>query len=241
MGTCLCRYDDFVDSVIENERVSWKEMADKVIGRYQLFCGSHVPKASRHHPLGCPREEYAKLNGSAENTRDGLMDVGLTLGADGIGLPNAPFVAMEAQLAYKYVLNLDGFSISARLPWLLANEQLVLKDLHAQYQTYFSDALKPWVHFVPVGTHHYADIFDVIRYLHANQDIAYRIRENGRQFARQFLSTQARHCYIFKLLTEYANLQRFEVGSLQDYPLAVTLEEELKRVPDYINRKYEEA
>ena len=230
-----------MDSVIKQERVSWSEMAEKVIGRYNLFCGAHIPQASQHHPLGCPREEYGKLNSSAENTREGLMDIGLTYFAEIIGQPNAPYIPMEAQLAYKYVLNLDGFSISARLPWLLANEQVVLKDLHAEYQTFFSDALKPWIHYVPVGTHHYADIFDVVRYLRANQDIAYKIRENGRQFAQQYLSTQARHCYIFKLLTEYASLQRFEVGSFQDYPLAVTLEEELKRTPDYINRKYEEA
>ena len=116
-----------------------------------------------------------------------------------------------------------------RLPYLLASGQTVLMMANPGMQSWFSSMLQPWVHYVPFAYDRYEEIFGVIEYLNRNSALAEKIALASQKFAEEYLTEAGRDCYVLTMLQQYSQLLEVHIGSISDYPHAVTLEEGLEK------------
>lgn len=116
-----------------------------------------------------------------------------------------------------------------RLPYLLASGQTVIMMADPGMQAWFTSMLEPWVHYVPFGYDNYEEIFDVIEFLNKNSAYAEQIAVTAQRFAQEYLTEAGRDCYVLTMLEQYSHLLKMHIGTLADYPHAVTLEEGLEK------------
>ena len=172
----------------------------------------------------CARHIYHALNSSSLN-KEGLLDVGIYAYApDG---HDAPWTDPKDLAQSKFALCLDGATIAWRLPALLRSGQLVMLDDTSAAIGHWYQALQPWVHYVPIASDSYEDIFNTTKFLIANDDLAQSIAENGRRFARELITPLSSECYIKKMLETYASLMRFTPRPLGPNAIPLTKAVEL--------------
>ncbi|KAJ7595225.1 glycosyl transferase family 90-domain-containing protein [Mycena floridula] len=109
----------------------------------------------------------------------------------------------EEQYQYKYLLDLDGNSFSARYLGLLRSGSLVFKS--TVFTEFFHDWLIPFVHFIPVLPD-LSDMAEKVEWAIANDAAARRIQETGRLLAEKLLTDNQNDCYWGAVLLEWGQL-----------------------------------
>ena len=71
--------------------------------------------------------------------------------------------------------------------------------------TYWQPLIQPWVHYVPFARW-FTDLPDVVRRLQADDALAERIADAGRQFEETYISMDAAKDYTAVLLSKYSQL-----------------------------------
>lgn len=90
-------------------------------------------------------------------------------------LPLVPFLTDKEQSRYKYILHLAGHTQAYRLRRELGYGSVILM-VESPYKLWYSDYLKPYVHYVPVT---YDDILDKYRWCEENQYTCKEIVQNA--------------------------------------------------------------
>ncbi|NDE15023.1 hypothetical protein EBZ80_08850 [bacterium] len=122
-----------------------------------------------------------------------------------IHVEEMPFGLVEpldplAQASYKYLLHLPGHSEAYRLGTEMFMGSVILY-YPCEYQVWFFQWLKPWVHYVPlVGTTE--DFYDKMDWCLANDDKCREIAANARAFAEQHLTRTAMLDYLERLFRQ---------------------------------------
>jgi hypothetical protein len=122
-----------------------------------------------------------------------------------LGSP-APELPAESFVSYKYLVSVDG-AVAAwkRVPTILASGSVLL--LQHRWKQFFSPALKPWEHYVPLAD----DVSDLVaryEWLQAHPERAAAIAENGRRFAREVLRPGFVEDYFVDVIGECAGVER---------------------------------
>lgn len=115
-------------------------------------------------------------------------------------------MALEEQLRYRYILDVDGGLGSSRKRWILMSGSVPFFQQSAVYQWY-EPLLTKWVHYVPVDRW-FRDLIENIQWAQQNDPQAKRIASSAEEFARKFLSEQAITEYVSIFLQKYADMQR---------------------------------
>ncbi len=111
-------------------------------------------------------------------------------------------------LKYKYLVDVDGNSCSyERCFWILLSNSLLMKQESHNIQWYYH-ALKPGKHYLPVKAD-LSDLPEKIAWAQEHDAEARAMAENGAQFAKENLSPEDILLYVYHLLVEYAQLQKF--------------------------------
>ncbi|EDW80613.2 uncharacterized protein Dwil_GK11623 [Drosophila willistoni] len=120
-------------------------------------------------------------------------------------------MSLAEHCKFKYLFNFRGISASFRLRHILLCKSLVL-HVGQEWQEFFYSSLKPWIHYVPVGSNaSEEDLEGLILYLRQHDDLAEEIAERGFQFVWQQLRMKDILCYWRQLLQEYAKLLSYNV------------------------------
>ena len=61
---------------------------------------------------------------------------------------------------------------TCRLPYLLASDQVVIKETDSKYEHFFSAVIHPWVDYVPIGDDNFDEIFDRLQWLNNHPETA---------------------------------------------------------------------
>ena len=171
-----------------------------------------------HEQINLPMMLPLRLKASTE-TKKGpdakLFDIDM-VGGYVPGYKYADKVEMFDHAAYKYLVHLDGSTVSSRLMKLLAANSVVLKHESPWYE-FFEAALIPGYHYIPF--HWDGDLESGDRWDGAHQNLtaqvhwamkndaeARAIGARGREFALTHLNIPAVKCYIRRLMTKYAKL-----------------------------------
>lgn len=144
------------------------------------------------------------------------LDVGLTPGAafeiDGVAQEFAEPVALKDHGKYKYLLQLDGTTVSSRFMKLFRHRSLVFKQ-DSPFEEYFYRALTPGFHYLPFARDRCStqNITQLIEWAKENDEAARRIADQGFQWSSENLSIDSAARYWVLVLHRYAKLQRFDV------------------------------
>jgi len=95
---------------------------------------------------------------------------------------------------YKYLLALAGVTWSGTCEMLLTLSSVPFLDTGG-YATYFSSALVPFKHYVPVWVKYPDDVAHALAWAQADDARARDVARRAREFAAEHLTLRARQCY----------------------------------------------
>lgn len=197
------------------------------IGRFDLLRES-LKKASEDFPWS-KKESKAFFRGSrTSDERDALVllsrshpnlvDAQYTKNqawkspADTLNSEPADIVSFEDHCKYKYLFNYRGVAASFRLKHLFLCKSLVF-HVGDEWQEFFYDSLKPWVHYIPVDSKsNQKDLKEIIEFFQKHDDLAEEIANRGFDMIWNNLRMNDVECYWRKLLMSYGKLVKFDVA-----------------------------
>ncbi|KAG9310121.1 glycosyltransferase family 90 protein [Chiua virens] len=137
-------------------------------------------------------------------------------------------VPLGKHWSYKYLVDLDGMSYSARFLAFLASGSAVIKS--TVYKEFFSDWIQPWLHYIPLSSS-YAEIYNIHAYFSgpststmdaANMAVKVQaeweaiknerdaqlrqVAEAGKEWKHTFGRPVDMEVYVYRLMLEYARL-----------------------------------
>ncbi|XP_060646898.1 O-glucosyltransferase rumi [Drosophila nasuta] len=130
---------------------------------------------------------------------------------DTLDAPPADEVSFEDHCKYKYLFNFRGVAASFRLKHLFMCQSLVF-HVGDEWQEFFYDQLKPWVHYVPLPSYPSQQQYEeLLSYFKRHDDVAQQIAQRGHDFIVQHLRMEDVECYWRKMLKRYKKLLKYEV------------------------------
>uniref|UniRef100_W5MHY0 Protein O-glucosyltransferase 1 n=1 Tax=Lepisosteus oculatus TaxID=7918 RepID=W5MHY0_LEPOC len=136
---------------------------------------------------------------------------------DTLGRPPAKEIPLVDHCKYKYLFNFRGVAASFRFKHLFLCGSLVF-HVGEEWLEFFYPQLKPWVHYIPVKQD-LSDVRELLQFVKENDDIAQEIAKRGQLFVLDNLRMEDVTCYWEKLLTEYADLLKYQPERNSSYKL----------------------
>lgn len=123
-----------------------------------------------------------------------------------VGQPiNRPFMSIEEQLRYRYVVSIEGHDVATNLKWIMASNSLCVMR-RPRYETWFMEgALQPGVHYVPLKDDH-SDLEEQMNYYDEHPEEARRIIENANQYVGQFRDSVMEELIGFLVIDRFLRL-----------------------------------
>lgn len=90
---------------------------------------------------------------------------------------------------WEYLLDIEGWGWSARVPILLSSPRIVFMQEREWHEWYW-EYLKPWKHYVPIGND-FADLVRNYNIITKNHELQARIKKSQAEFAKEFLTLDA--------------------------------------------------
>lgn len=107
----------------------------------------------------------------------------------------------------RYLFNFRGVAASFRFKHLFLCDSVVF-HVGNEWLEFFYDALKPWVHYIPVKQD-LSDARELIEFAQENDSVVREIARRGREFIKQHLRMEDVECYWRELITNYTKLLKF--------------------------------
>ena len=128
-----------------------------------------------------------------------LCDVGFTH-VDPTHGKHSPFLHPGQQMAFRYIISIEGVDVATNLKWILASNSLCLMPAPA-YETWFMEGcLKAGTHYVRVAAD-FDDLEDKLRYYERHPEEARAIIRNANAHVAPFLD--ARREQVLSILVMY--------------------------------------
>lgn len=108
----------------------------------------------------------------------------------------------------RYLFNFRGVAASFRFKHLFLCDSVVF-HVGNEWLEFFYDALKPWVHYIPVRQD-LSDARELIEFAQENDSVVREIARRGREFIKQHLRMDDIYCYWRELVIEYTKLLKFK-------------------------------
>jgi hypothetical protein len=120
------------------------------------------------------------------------------------GIGESVITPFEEQLAYKFVISMDGNGATcSRVVMALASNSVLLKYT-SPYELYYFSAMEPWRHYIPIHTHQ--DVLDIVEAERRTPGMFASIAAEGRRFAEHWLRKPALFSYTASLLRRYQDI-----------------------------------
>jgi len=118
-------------------------------------------------------------------------------------------ISVADHLQFKYLLDVDGNSCTyPRCFWILYSNSVLFKVASQNIQ-WFYEAMKPYVHYIPVESD-FSDLVEQVYWARDHDDQVKAIAAHATKFAKKDLSPESIYEYLFLLLKKFAKLQRLE-------------------------------
>lgn len=121
------------------------------------------------------------------------------------GMPTKNVISPEESLAYKYLIDVDGYSCSySRVAWILTSNSLLLKHSSPNVQWYYHN-LQPYVHYLPINED-FSDLQKQYEWAEANQEQAQQIIANAQALAQAVFTPAAIDHATEEALIQYSRV-----------------------------------
>jgi len=111
---------------------------------------------------------------------------------------------------FKYVIYAEGNCGWADRLKLLLNSGMVIILQHTPCVEYFTEFLKPYVHYIPVDTT-FSNISEAIHYAETHDEEVKQMIYAAHKVAETFISVKTMKTFVLALITKYANLLKYKV------------------------------
>ncbi|MBZ9866954.1 lipopolysaccharide biosynthesis protein [Mesorhizobium sp. CA15] len=113
-----------------------------------------------------------------------------------------PFLNIEQQRQYRYIVSLEGNDVATNLKWIMSSNSLCLMP-EPTYETWFAEAqVEPNVHYVPLQPD-FSDLLDKVAYFEKHPDEAGRITAAANAYCRRFGNEQDEQAISLLVLYKY--------------------------------------
>jgi len=130
-----------------------------------------------------------------------FADVG-HVGAMRDGIAAKPFLSPHDQLAYRYILSIEGHDVATNLKWVMASGSVCLMP-KSRYETWFMEGrLQPGRHFIEVRDD-FADLEEKIDMLESTPALAAEVVQNANRYVATFRSRTTERLTSLLVLQKY--------------------------------------
>jgi hypothetical protein len=113
-----------------------------------------------------------------------------------------PYMSVNEQLGYKFILSIEGNDVATNLKWIMASNSLCFMT-RPKYETWFMEGtLKPGFHYVELADD-YSDLEEKLIYYQQHVDEAKRIIENANNYVKPFLNQKQEHLIGLLVMQKY--------------------------------------
>lgn len=128
----------------------------------------------------------------------------------------APYTSIEDQLAYKYILSLDGYKCAwIRVPWIMVSNSVLMKTETDQVEWFYNKII-PDVHYVSIKAD-LSNLVHKVQYLRENDTYAKNIAENASEFIIKNLLPENIQHDILSILSDYSEVQELSLGFVDEF------------------------
>jgi len=116
-----------------------------------------------------------------------------------------PFLTIKEQMAYRYIVSIEGYDVATNLKWIMSSQSLCFMP-RPKYETWYMEgSLQPGVHYVGVRDD-FEDLGDKIAYYNDNVSEAEQIVANANAHFRRFLDSESEELCQLAVLYKYFRL-----------------------------------
>ncbi len=113
-----------------------------------------------------------------------------------------PFISIEKQLQYKFILSIEGHDVATNLKWIFSSNSLCFMPT-PKFETWFMEGkLIPNVHYVHLKDD-YSDMLEKMDYYATHEDEALIIIKNAQNWVARFLDEKLEKIISLKVLETY--------------------------------------
>jgi hypothetical protein len=121
-----------------------------------------------------------------------------TIEVDTLPFSLVPRLSPEEQSRYKYIIHIQGHVAAFRLSLELSMGSVILL-VHSEYSLWYTNLLKPFVHYIPVKSD-LSDLIERIKWCKENDDKCKEIARNAVIFFKKYLQKDGVFDYLQSLL-----------------------------------------
>jgi len=125
------------------------------------------------------------------------------------GITLSSSLSFVEQAHYKYILDIEGGTGSSRKPGILDSGSLMIAQTTPFYR-HVDPLLVDGVHYVAVDRHLHT-LPHKVQWLQQHDELAHRIKQQGKAFVARHYNKEAIHLYLRTLFTQYSELLADEV------------------------------
>ncbi|KAL1130279.1 hypothetical protein AAG570_013217 [Ranatra chinensis] len=195
----LGQWDDHRKNLVkEATRIPWDKKLKKA-----FFRGSRTSN-ERDTLILLSRKNYSLVDAAYTKNQAWKSN------KDTLGVPPVEELSLSEHCRYRYLFNFRGVAASFRFRHLFLCHSLVF-HVGNEWQEFFYEALKPWVHYIPIPPDASEDTYRfLLRFFMEHDKLGFNIAKNGYDFVKTHLEIDDILCYWKLLLKNYIKLQTFE-------------------------------
>ena len=124
------------------------------------------------------------------------------------------FMPASDQLAYRYIISIEGNDVATNLKWILASNSLCLMRA-PRYETWFMEGtLEPGVHYVQLADDH-GDLEEKYRYYNDHPEEAEVIIRNANRYVAEFMDAEREFLISLLVMDRYFRLATPESNGVE--------------------------
>lgn len=136
--------------------------------------------------------------------------------ADTLNAVPAEEVSLEDHCKFKFLFNYRGVAASFRFKHLFLCKSLVF-HVGDEWQEFFYNALKPWVHYIPVDKGTPEELKEILIFFKNHSQLSEEIAQRGFEMISQNLRMEDVECYWRRLLKSYGKRMKYNVTRDEDF------------------------
>ena len=113
-----------------------------------------------------------------------------------------PFLSIEEQLQYKFILSIEGNDVATNLKWIMSSNSLCFMPTPKFETWYMESKLIPNVHYVHIKDD-YSDMLEKMEYYATNESDAQEIVKNAQAWVARFQNKKFEKFLSLKVLEAY--------------------------------------
>ncbi len=169
-----------------HDKISFKSKADKAVLRNVVRGQPHRMRLLDMW-YGHPKCDFACVNTDVEESKKQYV---------------RPYMSMEEQMKYKFILCIEGNDVATNLKWVMSSNSLAVMPKPKIESWFMEGTLIAGVHYVEINGD-YSDLIDKIDYYIAHSKEAENIIENAHEYVAQFQNARLED------YTSYLTMERY--------------------------------